>query len=283
MDAWLRSTGGKVIHQIWLDFSLEPEQLFTRKRSSLPPLDQAKSEKVKMPEKYRRFRRSCLKVNADWNQMLWTDEYAAWLLRERYPHFIPTYQGYPHPVQRVDALKYLALYAYGGWYLDMDIECLRPLSEYPLAFPVYFVESANTTIYHTFAASNSLSNSILYSEPGAPLWKHIISELIDRSPDQWYYSKHVFIQMSTGPQFITTMYYTYRDRYKIGTFPKEKFNPCTSCCVECPREKGLYTMHYYDATWNELDSVVLNFLNCYSTLLIGLIMLFFAVATFSRV
>lgn len=39
---------------------------------------------------------------------------------KEYPWFLDTYDGYPNPVQRVDALKYFLMLHYGGVYIDMD-------------------------------------------------------------------------------------------------------------------------------------------------------------------
>lgn len=38
----------------------------------------------------------------------------------RYPWFLDTFDGYPFPIQRADAIRYFVLAHYGGVYLDLD-------------------------------------------------------------------------------------------------------------------------------------------------------------------
>lgn len=59
-------------------------------------------------------RQACLDQHPGWESILWTDELADKLLSEKFPDFKPTWDSYPLPIERVDALRYLVLYEYGG-------------------------------------------------------------------------------------------------------------------------------------------------------------------------
>jgi mannosyltransferase OCH1-like enzyme len=37
-----------------------------------------------------------------------------------YPWFLDTYDGYPYPVQRTDAIRYFLIRHFGGVYIDLD-------------------------------------------------------------------------------------------------------------------------------------------------------------------
>jgi len=39
------------------------------------------------------------------------------LIRDKYPWFLKTFKGYPHSIQRADALRYFVLHEFGGIYL----------------------------------------------------------------------------------------------------------------------------------------------------------------------
>jgi hypothetical protein len=41
-------------------------------------------------------------------------------MAEEYPWFLETYDGYPFPIQRADAIRYFVLAHFGGTYLDLD-------------------------------------------------------------------------------------------------------------------------------------------------------------------
>jgi hypothetical protein len=51
---------------------------------------------------------------------LWTDEKSREFIATEYPWFIDTFDNYPHPIQRADAIRYFVLAHFGGVYLDLD-------------------------------------------------------------------------------------------------------------------------------------------------------------------
>ncbi len=51
---------------------------------------------------------------------LWTDEKSREFIKAEYPWFLDTFDGYPHPIQRSDAIRYFVLAHYGGVYIDLD-------------------------------------------------------------------------------------------------------------------------------------------------------------------
>jgi mannosyltransferase OCH1-like enzyme len=61
-------------------------------------------------------RNACLELHPKWEAMLWTDENAGDFVREKFPELLHMWERYPYPIQRIDALRYLVLYEYGGEY-----------------------------------------------------------------------------------------------------------------------------------------------------------------------
>jgi inositol phosphorylceramide mannosyltransferase catalytic subunit len=72
--------------------------------------------------KWRDVRQSCLDVHPGWEAHLWTDENADVFVRERFPDLWPMWMRYRFPIQRIDALRYMVLYEYGG---QFDFSCLQ--------------------------------------------------------------------------------------------------------------------------------------------------------------
>lgn len=62
-------------------------------------------------------RNNCLAYHPGWEAHLWTDEKASAFIKEKYPLLKEMWDGYKYPIQRVDALRYLVLYEYGGMFL----------------------------------------------------------------------------------------------------------------------------------------------------------------------
>jgi hypothetical protein len=61
-------------------------------------------------------RQACLDYHEGWEAHLWTDENASEFVQEYFPQFKHTWDRYKYPVQRIDALRYMVLYEYGGMY-----------------------------------------------------------------------------------------------------------------------------------------------------------------------
>jgi mannosyltransferase OCH1-like enzyme len=59
-------------------------------------------------------RKACVDLHPDWELHFWTDENASKFVEEKFPHLKAMWDGYQYPIQRVDALRYMILYEYGG-------------------------------------------------------------------------------------------------------------------------------------------------------------------------
>lgn len=75
-----------------------------------------------LPSDWAALRQTCINLHNDgeWQHMLWTEEKSRRFVATHFPSFLSIYENYRYPVQRVDALRYLLLYHYGGIYLDLD-------------------------------------------------------------------------------------------------------------------------------------------------------------------
>ncbi|KAH0499680.1 hypothetical protein TgHK011_006857 [Trichoderma gracile] len=88
---------------------------------------------------------SCIDIHPGWETHIWTDETASQFVEEKFPDLKHMWDNYAYPVQRIDALRYMLLYEYGGVVLDMDLKCTRalgPLRRFsfvaPEAYPAGF-------------------------------------------------------------------------------------------------------------------------------------------------
>ena len=82
------------------------------------------------------------------------------------------------------------LQEYGGYYLDLDIECLRPLDflgRYPLVMP------------KTWPVG--FSNDFLAAEPGNPFIRAVVASLPSWNMNLWL--KYPTVMFSTGPMLVT--------------------------------------------------------------------------------
>ena len=75
-------------------------------------------------------RESCLQYHPGWKSYLWTDENAALFVEEHFPNLKRTWDNYKYLIQKIDALRYMVLYQYGG----MDFQELGSGLEHVLTF-----------------------------------------------------------------------------------------------------------------------------------------------------
>ncbi|KAK6096236.1 hypothetical protein MT418_004088 [Batrachochytrium dendrobatidis] len=144
-----------------------------------------------IPKKWHKAHGACKywHKRTNWTHYFWTDHDTREFLRILYPDFLPTYDGYKYPIQRVDAVRYFILYEYGGIYMDLDIGCMKsldPLLRYPAIIP------KTTPI--------GFSNDFMASRPKHPLFKRLVDEL-PKSNHNWFLP-YATVFFSTGPMFL---------------------------------------------------------------------------------
>ena len=96
---------------------------------------------------------------------MWTDEKSRIFIEAEYPWFLETFDGYPHPIQRADVIRYFVLAHFGGVYIDLDDVGLLSLSFSRLAH-VCLGDTILLTTCHTRAATD-VSTLFCHSQHGS--------------------------------------------------------------------------------------------------------------------
>ena len=205
LDYYLLSQEGKIIHQIW--FGTIPN----------------KSSARKAYDKLKIYRDSWIKQNPKWCRIEWSKNMCMDLVKNIYPEHMEMFKKYTYEIQRCDAIRYLILHRYGGWYADMDYFCNRPLNEAHTAYPgsIYLVQTPNGIT----TESEYVSNSLMYSYPNHPFWKQVMLELEKHTIPPYYYTKHLAVMFTTGPGILNRIYSKYKYKYKLKSLPWKLFHP----------------------------------------------------------
>ena len=160
---------------------------------------------VDMPESCRSYADTWTRHNPKWEYMLWSNDNIQELLDSDYGWFRDTYNNYEYDICRWDAARYFILHKYGGLYCDVDIECFRSVDDLFKEHPVVFDE--NPGDYN----ESVLTNSIYYTLPGCRFMhrcmKHLSVQVAQRKPRD---DPNKFVIRSTGPEFMTAMYYKWK-------------------------------------------------------------------------
>jgi hypothetical protein len=148
-----------------------------------------------VPDDYRRYAATWREKHPAWRFEFWDAARCRDFLLAHYAAFVPIYDQYRHRIQRVDAVRYYILHHFGGVYLDMDIECLRPIDGLV----------ADRTLL-LGAHVGGYTNAVMGSVAGHPFWPRVFALLGGRhrrfarsAPLAAKLSMPMFVGYSTGP------------------------------------------------------------------------------------
>ena len=82
--------------------------------SSTPKLLHQTWKSAQLPAKFERWSRTCREQNSDWEWVLWSDDDNLLLLRKYFPWLEDTYQALPGDIYRVDLVRNMYMYIFGG-------------------------------------------------------------------------------------------------------------------------------------------------------------------------
>jgi mannosyltransferase OCH1-like enzyme len=211
-------------------------------------------------------------LGSDWQYIFITDSELFVFVHQKFPHLLKSMAALPYGVQRADVLRYLWLYVYGGIYIDMDYKIKKSFIKYieDLQVPLCVLHSANVSL--------CITNSFIVAKPGLRFFYDLACRALGEPYGSWWaFSKHIEIMTSSGPMAFHSAVTQSGLSYVI--LPNELFLP-SSPEIDEPenvKETDAFMIPVKGASWNSLDSQLLNIVNMNKkTLLLwfGLIIIF---------
>ncbi|MCP5159225.1 MAG: hypothetical protein H6975_07350 [Gammaproteobacteria bacterium] len=148
-----------------------------------------------LPADYAHYHETVCDQHPAWDHWLWTDEDNRRFIAEQHAWFLPTYDSYKHSIERVDAVRYFILSTYGGVYLDLDMECLKPIDLLLIDDMPHFSLLALPSIENTI-----IGNAFMASPRNHPLFAYLCKRLpYIRERDV----THADVFKNTGPNMLT--------------------------------------------------------------------------------
>ena len=225
----------------------------------------------KLPEQFQPFLETWLKYQPDWTFIFWVDNPENYNLGEfkeldfdglqKYlqtndikakrivldvkglnfdnKQFFDTTRNYG---QRSDILKWEVVYRFGGVYIDVDFECMRPLDLLHHMYDFYTgIQPLDTSFIQLGAA--------LF---GARAYHPILKRCVETIKDDWH---HQQIVLSTGPLHFTK---SFCESVNDNTFinvalPASFFYPCGYDEQKLPRKNWIkseaFAAHHWAGSW----------------------------------
>lgn len=216
---------------------------------SIPKIIHQTYKSKKIPAAYRLLQKRVIDLHPGWSYRLYDDKDCYDLLKDHLQTFLPIFDGYAHNIMRVDVFRIIAVYLYGGFYLDLLVlKKLDPLCAYNCIFAEEktLTEQQARELHHIDQLR--IANYMFGSVPGHPFLLEILIEMAKNS--QRRISAPDDILEATGPGLITTVYHHTKTRYKDITILNNKDRICPKpFCRSISCHFGNYGMHHHFGTW----------------------------------
>jgi hypothetical protein len=209
-------------------------------------------------------------LNPDFEYLFFDDKQVEEFIDEQFPEYRSVFDAFRFPISRYDLFRYLAVYRFGGFYLDLDMflaSGLEDLVDFGCVFP--FEElTVSTYLRHEYGMDWEIGNYAFGAAAGHPFLHAIIENCVraQREPE-WVqpmmspiprmFRDEYFVLNTTGPGLISRTLAEYRDasgHVKV-LFPE---NVCDSEDWHC---FGKFGVHLQAGTWRKRKSILLRRLN----------------------
>jgi hypothetical protein len=185
-------------------------------------------KELELPAWLRPYYDRAKELHPDWEMNIYDEYDARRILEDHFPALLPIYQSYAHLVQKADVLRVALIYLYGGFYLDLDMLCLKNLEELCGCKVVLAKEKIITEdkafylgVRHTLRVASYMFGGI----PGHPFWLSVLKEAVKMARKEVVYEYDV--AMTTGPDLLTNVYHAGRHIYADVTLLDNIDRKCT--------------------------------------------------------
>jgi len=131
-------------------------------------LHQQAAARSAVPLQYSRLVSTCHEMAPGFAHVFWEDADFEPFLKTHYPRLWPAFAALPTVIQKIDTIRYAILHHYGGVYLDADVICNAPLSDWLTRF------GRNYSVFmepiHMIATG-----------PRDPIWENLMNQVIGDS------------------------------------------------------------------------------------------------------
>jgi hypothetical protein len=137
---------------------------------------------ARVPEPLAGFQARWQALHPDFEYRLWTDAQNDAFVRSDFPELHALYRSFTREIYRADMVRCLYLLRFGGVYVDLDVEPLRPLDGF-LANRGDCVLGAEPEVHAWKRRGKSVMacNAIMASAPGHPFWLRMMEEIARRA------------------------------------------------------------------------------------------------------
>ena len=174
-------------------------------------------------------------------------------LEDHFPQYIGVYNKIPKVISKVDFIRLLYLFKFGGVYVDCDVVPLKNIeSLLNISEIVLFKEDDKNN--KNFGEDFIISNAIIISTPFNLFIKKIIDEISINAnfPDLNWNDPREILYL-TGPMLFNKVYKNWKEKSQITILDGKYFNPMTHYELKngyISNDIGFsYGVHLFEGSW----------------------------------
>ncbi|XZF16131.1 glycosyltransferase family 32 protein [Chitinophagaceae bacterium MMS25-I14] len=200
--------------------------------------------------RYDAFIQSMRQWNPDWEIRIYDDHEAREIVAQHFPELTSLYDSYHFAVQRADIFRVIIVYLCGGFYMDTDMFCLRPLDSLRDAALVLGVEKILSQeecreLKHRHA--ERIANYMFGSVPQHPFWLGFLEAAAGLAHKVVLTENDVL--ETTGPGLLTNVFHERKLQHDILLLGNDRYKCIKSCCGQPSCHFGDYAAHTHMGSW----------------------------------
>lgn len=198
-----------------------------------------------------------------WDYRLMTDTDNLAFVKQYFPDFLETFEGFEYPIQRADAIRYMWLYVKGGVYLDLDLEIVTNIEH--LFQAIDNQQSADLYVVKSGIVDTTYTNAFMAARPGQRVMLRCLG-LMKAGVQPWHVGKHLKVINSTGPNMFTTAIVDERiaspNDFRVKELPSELIIACSICEPKPCWRPGAICRTLGGSSWSGNDTELMTVLYC---------------------
>jgi inositol phosphorylceramide mannosyltransferase catalytic subunit len=226
----------KIIHQVW--FGKCPTPLFFKTTSNLWKI-----------------------TNENYEHIFWDSMKLVEFIKSEFSEYQLLFSNFKYDIQRVDLLKYLILYKYGGVYIDIDYEPLKPIE--PILANQNLCLGLEPKQYSDFHKTDFfIGNAFMASIPKHDFFFLLINNIVENLEQLSKHdeTKYSYVMKTTGPLMLNKFYQNYKSKEQINLIASELVCPLDSNEAKeyflggdkikyKEKLENAYAVHLFAGTW----------------------------------
>lgn len=217
--------------------------------STIPKIIHLVSIENTIPLKLKYFIDRMKDIHPKWDLFIWESDTALSIVNDFFPEWSKIYRSYEKPVQRADIFRVMIIYLKGGFYMDIDMFCLKSLDELCDHDIVLGIEKKLTPIEINplnHAHSIRIASYMFGSKPKHSFWIDFLNDA--KTKATYNIENENDILEITGPGLLTNVFHKVKHKYTDIILLENK-RPCPKNCGQASCHFGDYAAHYHVGSW----------------------------------